>query len=163
MTRTARKLTRTRTNMQANVIHCSARMHIRPNARTPCVKRMASSVYCECADFGGTEAEARGKVKHRRTRMRTRAGKVSVWGCVYWLPVLVRIFEEPAFWDTSLGPVQAVTTQGIATVHLPSGPLCMDGAQWHLLKHILTNDDPNSLGVNLQNELTRQLKLDKDK
>ena len=75
----------------------------------------------------------------------------------------VRIFEEPEFWDTSFGPVQAVTTQGIATVNLPSGPLCMDGAQWHLLKHTLTNDDPNSLGVNLQIELTRQLKLDKDK
>ena len=72
-------------------------------------------------------------------------------------------FEEPESWDTSSGPVQAVTTQGIATVNLPSGPLCMDGAQWHLLKHTLTNDDPNSLGVNLQNELTRQLKLDKDK
>ena len=28
---------------------------------------------------------------------------------------VVRIFEEPEFWDTSLGPVQAVTTQGIAT------------------------------------------------
>jgi len=59
--------------------------------------------------------------------------------------------------------VQAVTTQGIATVYLPSDPLSMDGAQWHLLKHTLTNDDPNSLGVNLQNELTRQLKLDEDK
>ena len=33
----------------------------------------------------------------------------------------------------------------------------MDGAQWHLLKHTLTNDDPNSLGSNLQSELTRQL------
>ena len=55
---------------------------------------------------------------------------------------VVRIFEEPEFWDTSLGLVQAVTTQGIATVNLPSGPLCMDGAQWHLLKHTLTNDDP---------------------
>ena len=39
----------------------------------------------------------------------------------------------------------------------------MDGAQWHLLKHTLTNDDPNSLGSSLQNELTRQLRLDKDK
>ena len=76
---------------------------------------------------------------------------------------VVRIFEEPESWDTFLGPIQAVTTQGIATVNLPSSPLCMDGAQWHLLKHTLTNDDPNSLGVNLQNELTRQLKLDKDK
>jgi len=76
---------------------------------------------------------------------------------------VVRIFEEPEFWDTSIGPVQAVTTQGIATVYLPSGPLSMDGAQWHLLKHTLMNDDPHSLGSNLQNELTRQLKLDKDK
>ena len=31
------------------------------------------------------------------------------------------------------------------------------------LEHTLTNDDPNSLGVILQNELTRQLKLDRDK
>ena len=76
---------------------------------------------------------------------------------------VVRIFEQPESWDTSMGPDQAVTTQGIGTVYLPSGPLSMDGAQWHLLKHTLTNDDPNSLGVNLQNELTRQLKLDKDK
>ena len=76
---------------------------------------------------------------------------------------VVRIFEQPESWDTSMGPVQAVTTQGIATVYLPSGPLNMDGAQWHLLKHTLMSDDPNSLGVNLQNELTRQLKLDKDK
>ena len=75
----------------------------------------------------------------------------------------VRIFEQPELWDTSTGPMQAVTTQGIATVYLPSGPLSMDGAQWLLLKHTLTNDDPNSLGANLQNELTRQLKLDKDK
>ena len=56
-----------------------------------------------------------------------------------------------------------VTTQGIATVYLPSDPLNMDGAQWHLLNHTFTNDGPNSLGSNLQNELTRQLKLDKDK
>jgi len=75
----------------------------------------------------------------------------------------VRIFEQPELWDTSIGPVQAVTAQGITTVYLPSGPLSMDGAQWHLLKYTLTNDDPNSLGSNLQNELTRQLKLDKDK
>ena len=46
----------------------------------------------------------------------------------------VRIFEEPEFSDTSIGPVQAVTAQGIATVYLPSGPLSMDGAQWHLLE-----------------------------
>jgi len=75
----------------------------------------------------------------------------------------VRIFEQPELWDTSIGPTQAVTTQGIATIHLPSGPLSMDGAQWHLLKHTLTNDGPNHLGPSLQNELTQQLKLDKDK
>ena len=43
----------------------------------------------------------------------------------------VEIFEQPELWDTSIGPIQAVTTQGIATVYLPSGPLSMDGAQWH--------------------------------
>jgi len=56
-----------------------------------------------------------------------------------------------------------VTTQGIATIYLPSGPLSRDGAQWHLLQHTLTNDDPNPLGSSLQNELTRQLRPDKDK
>jgi hypothetical protein len=56
-----------------------------------------------------------------------------------------------------------VTTQGIATIYLPSGPLSMDGAQWHLLKHTLTDDGPNPLGSSLQNELIRQLRLDKDK
>ena len=61
------------------------------------------------------------------------------------------------------GPTQAVTTQGIATIYLPSGPSSMDGAQWHLVKHTLTNDGPNPLGSSLQNELTRQLRLDKDK
>jgi len=39
----------------------------------------------------------------------------------------------------------------------------MDGAQWHLLKHTLTNASPNSLGSSLQNELTRQFMLDKHK
>ena len=43
----------------------------------------------------------------------------------------VRIFEQLELWDTSIGPTQAVTTQGIATIYLPSGPLSMDGAQWH--------------------------------
>jgi len=75
----------------------------------------------------------------------------------------VRIFEQPELWDTSIGRIQAITTQGIATVYLPSGPLNMDGAQWHLLKHTLTNDDLNPQGLSLQNELTRQLRLDKDK
>ena len=41
----------------------------------------------------------------------------------------VRILEQPKLWDTSIGPTQAVTTQGIATVYLPSGPLNMDGEQ----------------------------------
>jgi len=73
-----------------------------------------------------------------------------------------RIFEIPEFWDTTLGLTHAVTTQGIATIQLPSGPLSIDGAQWHLLKHTLTNAGPNSLGSNLQNGRTRQLMLDKD-
>ena len=34
----------------------------------------------------------------------------------------VRIFEEPEFWDTFIGPVQAVTTQGIATVFYHRAP-----------------------------------------
>jgi len=75
---------------------------------------------------------------------------------------VVRIFEKPEFWDTTISLTHAVTTQGIATIHLPSGPLSMDGAQWHLLKHTLTNASPSSLGSGLQNELTRQLWLDKD-
>ena len=72
----------------------------------------------------------------------------------------VRIFEQPELWDTSIGPTQAVTTQGIATIYLPSGPLSMDGA--HLLKHTLTNDGPNPLGSCLQKKLTRCLRLDQD-
>ena len=39
----------------------------------------------------------------------------------------------------------------------------MDGAQWHLLKHTLTNAVSNPIGSSLQTELTRQLSLDKDK
>jgi len=39
----------------------------------------------------------------------------------------------------------------------------MDGAQWHLLKHTLTNAEPSTLGAILQNELLRQLQLDKEK
>jgi len=76
---------------------------------------------------------------------------------------VVRIFEKPEFWDSTIGLTQAMTTQGIATIQLQSGPLSMDGAQWHLLKHTLTNISANSLGSCLQNELTRQLELDKDK
>ena len=75
---------------------------------------------------------------------------------------VVRIFEKPEFWDSTIGLTQATTTQGIATIQLPSGPLSMDGAQWHLLKHTLTNADPSTLGASLQNELTRQLQFDKD-
>jgi len=74
----------------------------------------------------------------------------------------VRIFQQPELLDTIIGPTQAVTTQGIATIHLPSGPLSMDGAQWHLLKHTLTNNGSNPIGSSLQTELTRQLILDKD-
>jgi len=40
----------------------------------------------------------------------------------------VRIFEKPEFWDSTIGLNHAVTTQGIATIQLPSGPLSMDGA-----------------------------------
>jgi len=58
--------------------------------------------------------------------------------------------------------IQAVTTQGIATIHLPPGPLSLVGAQWHLLKHTLTKSD-DKLGASIQNALTRQLMLDKDK
>jgi len=75
----------------------------------------------------------------------------------------VRIFEKPEFWDSTIGLTQAATTQGIATIQLPSGPLSMDGAQFHLLKHILTNANPSTLGASLQNELTRQIKSDKEK
>jgi len=76
---------------------------------------------------------------------------------------VVRIFEKLEFWDTTAGLIKAVTTQGIARIHLPSGPLGLDGAQWHLLKHTLTNSDTSALGINLQNEPRRQLRLDKDK
>jgi len=71
-------------------------------------------------------------------------------------------FEKPEIWDSTKGLTQAITTQGIATIQLSSGPLSMDGAQWHLFKHSLTNASPNSLGSCLQNELARQLELDKD-
>ena len=75
----------------------------------------------------------------------------------------VQVFEKPEFWDTTAGLVKPITTKGIATIRVPSGPLSMDGAQWHLLKHTLTNSEPNTLGASIQNELTRQLRLDKDK
>ena len=76
---------------------------------------------------------------------------------------VVRIFEKPEFWDTTAGLIRAVPTQGKATIHLPSGPLSLDGAQWYLLKHTLVNSDTSALGTNLQNELTRQPRFDKDK
>jgi len=75
----------------------------------------------------------------------------------------VRIFEKPESWDSTAGFTQAVTTQGIATIRLPSRPLSIDGAQWHLLKHTLTKSEPNTFEASIQNELTRQLRLDKDK
>jgi len=50
----------------------------------------------------------------------------------------VRIFEKPEYWDTTAGLINAVTTRGIVTIYLPSGPLSLDGAQWYLLKHTLT-------------------------
>jgi len=75
----------------------------------------------------------------------------------------VRIFEKPEFWDSTIGLTHSVTILGIATIQLPSGPLSMDRAQWLLLKHTITNASPNLLGSSLQNELTRQSMLDKDK
>ena len=75
----------------------------------------------------------------------------------------VRIFDQPETWDSTTGPTQAATKQGIATIQLPSGPLSVDGAQWHLLQHTLTNAEPTALGASLQNELLRHLKLDTEK
>ena len=46
----------------------------------------------------------------------------------------VRISEKPEFWDTTTGLIKAVTTQGIATIQLPSGPTSLDGAQWYLMQ-----------------------------
>jgi len=74
----------------------------------------------------------------------------------------VQIFGKPEFWDSTIGLTQATTSQGIATIQLLSGTLSMDGAQWHLVKHTLTKNNPNFLGSCLQNELARQLELDKD-
>ena len=39
---------------------------------------------------------------------------------------VVRIVENPKFWDTTAGLIRAVTTQRIATIHLPTGPLSLD-------------------------------------
>jgi len=74
-----------------------------------------------------------------------------------------RISEKPESWDSTAGPTQAVTTQGLATIRLPTGPLSMDGAQGHVLKHTLTNSEPSTFEASIQNELTLQLRLDKDK
>jgi len=49
----------------------------------------------------------------------------------------VRIFEKTDLWDTTSGLIKAVTTPGIATIQLPSGPPSLHRAQWHLLKHTL--------------------------
>ena len=45
----------------------------------------------------------------------------------------------------------------------PQGPsFSLDGAQWHLLKHTLDDSGSSALGANIQNEVKRQLSLDKD-
>jgi len=75
---------------------------------------------------------------------------------------LLRIFEKPEFWDTTKGLTKAVPTQGEATIQLASGPLSLDGAQWHLLKHTLDDSDTSPMGLNIQHELKRQLSWDKD-
>jgi len=76
---------------------------------------------------------------------------------------VVRIFEKPEFWDTTKGLTKAGTTQRIATIQLASGLLSLDGAQWQLLKHTLDDSDTSPLGLNIQHELKRQLRLDKDR
>ena len=65
---------------------------------------------------------------------------------------VVRIFEKTEFWDTTKGLTKVVTTQGIATIQLSSGPLSLDGAQWHLLKHTLDYSDSSPLGLNIQHD-----------
>ena len=52
----------------------------------------------------------------------------------------VRIFEKPEIWDSTIGLTQAITTQGIATIQLSSGPLSMDQStmapfETHFNKH----------------------------
>jgi len=56
---------------------------------------------------------------------------------------VVRIFENPEFWDTTKGQIKALTTQGVATIQLSSGPMSLDAAQWHLIKHTLHDSDTN--------------------
>jgi len=75
----------------------------------------------------------------------------------------VRIFEKSEAWDTTKNSVQTFTTQGIATIQLASGPLSIDGARWHLIKHVLGDSETNPLGPNIQSELTQQLSLDRDR
>ena len=76
---------------------------------------------------------------------------------------VVKKIEKPGFWDTTTGLTKAVTTQGIATIQLPSGALSLEGAQWHLLKHTLDDSVSSPLGPNIQHELKRQFSLDKDR
>jgi len=75
----------------------------------------------------------------------------------------VRILGKPDIWDTTKGLIKAVTKQGVATIQLASAPLSLDGAQWHLIKHTLDDSDTNPLGLNIQNELERQLSWDKNR
>jgi len=72
---------------------------------------------------------------------------------------IVRIFENPESWVTTKGLTKAVTvtTQGLSTIQLASGPLGLDGVQRHLLKHTIDDSDISPLGLNTQHELTRQL------
>ena len=77
---------------------------------------------------------------------------------------VVWIFEKPEFWYTTEGQIKAITTQGVVTIQLTLGPLSLDGAQWHHIKHILDDSGTSPLGpgLNMQHELTRQLSWDKD-
>ena len=62
-------------------------------------------------------------------------------------PGVVRIFENPEFWNKIKGLIKAVTTQGVATIQLATGPLSLDGSQWHLIKHTPDDSDTNPLGL----------------
>jgi len=62
---------------------------------------------------------------------------------------IVQIFGKPGFCDTTKDLTKAVTTQGIATIQLASGPLSLDGAQLHLLKHTLDDSDISPTGLNI--------------
>jgi len=56
-----------------------------------------------------------------------------IFGIIRNLPEVgaFRIFEKPEFWDSTAGLIKAVTTQDVATIHLPSRPLSLNRAQWH--------------------------------